>query len=206
MRRLIPFLTLLILSGCAAKPDTTLQLNSAADAELSPQPLTFYTDRLAVGLFGQAATALQAVNSRPMIAVTSFLPLEQLNLSAASAEEVQLANQLAENMLSYTVQHGMQVVDIRLLQQVRLHKDHEQALGRQVAALKQQSAADAVLTGTYVVQEDALVVNARLIDVQTNQVIAAATDYIPINVFWSEQQVMKRGQHLYRHSTNGDRK
>lgn len=206
MRRLIPFLTLLILTGCAAKPESTLPLNPTADAALSPQPLTFYTDRLAVGLFGQAADILQAVNTRPMIAVTSFLPLEQLSLTTVASEEVQLANQLAENMLSYTVQHGMQVVDIRLLNQVRLHKSHEQALGRQVAALKQQSAADAVLTGTYVIQEDALVVNARLIDVQTNQVIAAATDYIPVNVFWSEQQVMKRGQHLYRHSTNGERK
>ena len=41
-------------------------------------------------------------------------------------------------------------------------------------------------------------INAKLINTKTQQVIAGATDYIPANVFWSDEKVLiKRGQ-LYR--------
>lgn len=206
MKHLTPFIILLLLSACSANVNTSPPVNRASDAKLSYHPLGFYTDRIAANLLKNLPKRGLANNPNPKLAVTSFLPIEQLSLNQTDADELQLANQLAESMLSYAVNIGLDAVDFRLRQQVLLLPDHEQALSRTLDSLKQHSQADAVLTGTYVIQEDALIVNARLIDVQTNRVIAAATDYIPINVFWSEQQVMKRGDYLYRHSTTGDRK
>jgi len=77
---------------------------------------------------------------------------------------------------------------------------HEQALSRQVSELAAGQLSNAILSGSYVVQEDGYVINSRIIDVKSKQVLASVTDYIPGNVFWSEQQFMQRGDYLYRSS------
>ncbi len=103
-------------------------------------------------------------------------------------------------MLSHALASGYTAYDYRLRQELLLLTEHEQALSRQVSELGALQLADAILSGSYVVKEDGYVVNARIIDIKTKQVLAAVTDYIPGNVFWSEQQVMKRGDYLYRNS------
>jgi Ser-tRNA(Ala) deacylase AlaX len=44
-------------------------------------------------------------------------------------------------------------------------------------------------------------VNARVVHVESKDVVAAATKFFPSNVFWSEEAVTTRDGMLYRYST-----
>ncbi|MBU1309679.1 MAG: hypothetical protein KKE30_09130 [Gammaproteobacteria bacterium] len=168
--------------------------------ELSRYALDFYTNRVADNLFRQLNTELLPRVAAPQLSVASFLPLNSLELTAADADERALANQLADSMLSHALAKGYKAYDYRLRSELLLLSGHEQALSRQAAELSTGQLANAILSGSYVMQEDGYVINARIIDVSTKQVLAAVTDYIPGNVFWSEQQVKQRGDYLYRSS------
>ena len=191
------------LSGCvspagpaATKPTVT---------ELSQQPLGFYTERLARQLFAQLDDSPLWL-SRPHIAVSSFLPASALSLQDANSEQRDFANQLSESMLAHSRQFGYAVYEYRLSNEVVLAGEYEQALTRQLDEINRKGNANTLLTGTYTLQQDAVIVNARLIHIPSKQVLAAVTDYIPANVLWSTQQVNKRGAMFYRQSPAGENK
>lgn len=192
-------LLLLQLGHCA---DAAVNKNARRSAEpaLSHYALEHYTSRLASNLLQQLAGHKLPQPALPQLSVASFLPLNTLNLSTVDADERALANQLADSMLSHALASGYTAYDYRLRSELLLLAEHEQALSRQTAELNAAPLANAILSGSYVVQEDGYVVNARIIDIKTKQVLAAVTDYIPGNVFWSDQQVMQRGDYLYRSS------
>jgi TolB-like protein len=52
------------------------------------------------------------------------------------------------------------------------------------------------LTGTYSEQENSLVVNARLIELSSQNVVAAATDYIPTIALHSKEDLLRTQQEL----------
>lgn len=207
MRYLLASVLLATLGGCAhfSEPDetVTLPVRQVTAVGLSPQPLGFYTERLAQQLFAELAQ--QTTIRQKQLAVSSFLPVRPLSLAQLSAQEVELANQLADSMLTEAVQRGYDAVDIRLRREVLLQEDHEQSFSRQLTALKQQHQARVLLSGTYSVQEDGFIVNVRLIDVDSQKVLAAATDYVPDNVLWSAEKMRTRGNYLYRSDRIGER-
>ncbi|GHG69107.1 hypothetical protein GCM10010919_18750 [Alishewanella longhuensis] len=207
MRYLLGSVLLALLGGCAhfSKPDETVNLpmRQVSAVGLSPEPLGFYTERLAQQLFAELAK--NTTIRQQQLAVSSFLPVRPLSLAQHSAQEVELANQLAESMLTEAVQRGYDAVDIRLRREILLQTDHEQGFSRQLVELKQQHRARVLLSGTYSVQEDGFVVNVRLIDVESQKVLAAATDYVPDNVMWSAEKMRTRGNYLYRSDRIGER-
>lgn len=198
---------LIALSGCARQQSTgltvPLPVRQVQATGLSPQPLGFYTDRLAVQLFNPVSGTEN--QWRHAIAVSSFLPVRQLTLEDSNSQQIDLANQLAESMLTAAVQRGYHVIDLRLRAAVLLKADHEQGFSRLLSELQHQHQARTLLSGTYAPQEDGVVVNVRLIDIQTQQVLAAATDYIPDNVTWSAEKMLKRGNYLYRSDRIGEK-
>ena len=109
-------------------------------------------------------------------------------------------------MLAHSRQFGYAVYEYRLSNEVVLAGEYEQALTRQLNEINRKGSANTLLTGTYTLQQDAVIVNARLIHIPSKQVLAAVTDYIPANVLWSTQQVNKRGAMFYRQSPAGDNK
>ncbi|MDP4946117.1 MAG: FlgO family outer membrane protein [Alishewanella sp.] len=205
MKYLLASAILLLLCGCAQKaepePTVKMPLRQVSAVGLSARPLDFYTHRLAQTLFA----SISSEHFRSPLAVSSFLPTRQLSLAQLSEQEIDLANQLAESMLSEAVQRGFVAVDLRLRQELLLQTDHEQALSRQISALRQQHGARALLTGTYTVQEDGLVVNVRLIELDNQQVIAAATDFVPHNVMWSPDKIHNRGNYLFSSDRIGEK-
>ena len=196
-------LAAVLLSGCVSPvvPATT----KTTETELSQQPFGFYTERLARQLFAQLDDSPLWLN-RPQIAVSSFLPATALSLQDANSEQRDFANQLSESMLAHSRQFGYAVYEYRLSNEVVMAGDYEQALSRQLSDINRKGNANTLLTGTYTRQQDAIIVNARLIHIPSKQVLAAVTDYIPANVLWSPQQVNKRGAMFYRQSPAGDNK
>ncbi|MDX1677662.1 FlgO family outer membrane protein [Arsukibacterium sp.] len=199
----VGLLTGTVLLGCAGRMAPE-QLPVAA-SELSPQPLGFYTERLARQLFAQLDDSPLWL-ARPQIAVSSFLPATALNLRDANTEQRDFANQLSESMLGHSRQFGYAVYEYRLSNEVMLADNYEQALSRQLADINRKGEANTLLTGTYTQQQDAVIVNARLIHIPSKQVLAAVTDYIPANVLWSTQQINKRGAMFYRQGPAGENK
>lgn len=197
-----PLLACLLLSCSSAVPVA----KSRNQPALSQYPLHYYTQQLADNLFAQLPKQQGIYYVAPQIAVASFLPVNTLSLSDVDAGEKQLANQLSESMLAHARQHGLKVYDYHLRQQLLLGGDHEQALSRQLKDIENNSDADTLLVGTYSAMEDGYLVNARLIRLVDKQVLAAASGYVPHNVLWSQQQVGKRGDKLYRQDRTGEQK
>lgn len=208
MKYLFTVLLVSSLLGCTnyyAEPQSASVpvIRHESTTGLNSRSLDYYTQRLATALF----TDLVKNSTTPytQLAISSFLPIRQLSLDGLNVQEIELADQLAESMLTEAVQRGYVAVDVRLRKELLLKADHEQAFSRQLTELRQQHRADALLSGTYTAQEDGFMVNVRLIDLHSQQVLAAATDYVPDNVMWSTEKMRKRGGYLYRSERTGER-
>lgn len=207
MKYLFTVLLVALLMGCTnyaePQPASPPVLRHEPDTGLNSRSLDYYTQRLATTLFTDLVK--NSTTSYKQLAISSFLPIRQLSLDGLNAQEIELADQLAESMLTEAVQRGYAAVDVRLRKELLLKADHEQAFSRQLTELRQQHRADALLSGTYTEQEDGFIVNVRLIDLNSQQVLAAATDYVPGNVMWSTEKMRKRGGYLYRSERAGER-
>lgn len=191
---------LLVLSSSPVAAKNRIDNANTAQPQLSEYALDFYTNRLAARLFRQLPAGTLTQQALPQLSVASFLPVNSLDLSDADADERALANQLADSMLSHAAAYGLNAYDYRLRSEVLLLSEYEQALSRKTADVGAAPLVNTILSGSYTVQEDGYIINARIMDIRSKQVLAAVTDYVPLNVFWSEQQVIKRGDYLYRNS------
>lgn len=186
----------LLIAGCSHQASLPNQ------SKASPDPLLQYTRPLADQLFSQFQP--DALWQAPVkIAVASFVPVNTLSLVQAADAEKQQANQLSEAMLTLARQSGFTVYDYRLRSAIMLLNDHEQALSRQVSELSDNNDADAILTGTYSMTEQGMILNVRVIRITDRQVLAAANGFVPDNALWPTQQIIKRGDKLYRQSSAG---
>lgn len=184
-------LLLLFIAGCSHRN---------ADTPVITKSVNEYTVELASSLFENLSAP---EGKKPQIAVATFLPVSSFSLDNAEQEELQFANQLAESMIAQARQYGLIVYDYRLREQLLLKEKYESALSRQLADITQFSQADAILSGTYTVTEQGVIVNARVISITSKQVLAAGSTRLPADILWSQQQVIKRGNSLYRNSATG---
>lgn len=188
-------LVLLALSGCMQLPE---RQQSAIDAErrtqqLAVTPLLYYSERLADRLFQDLAPITPGA-----MAVVSFTELKTLAPDPYNLTQNMLGLQLQESMITVASQRGYQVKELRLAEQVKVYSDHERVLSRDVTELATSQSVRYVIAGTIHQAENYTTVNARLVDIQNNTVIAAASDLIPANVLGSTEKVQLRQQQLYR--------
>ena len=113
-----------------------------------------------------------------------------------------LGLQLQESMITVASQRGYQVKELRAGQAVEVFSDHERLLTRDLTDLATQQAVRYIIVGTLNQAEQYTTVNARMVDIQTNTVVAAASDLIPAEVLGATEQVQLRQQKLYRQSDN----
>ncbi len=158
-------------------------------------PLLYYTERVADRLF----TGITPLVRGP-VAVVSFTELRSLAPDPYNNSLNMLGLQLQESMLTVATQRGYQVKELRLGQAVQFYTDHERMLTRQLSELAAEQSVRYVIVGTMNQSEQYTTVNARMIDVQSNQVVAAASDLVPSQVLGSTEQVQLRQQRLYRNS------
>lgn len=189
-------ITVLLLCSCSSLP----QRQDVADpAELSQvsehPPLLFYTERLADQLFHK----LQPLESGA-IAVTTFADVQLMAPDISRTANYNAALQLQESMQTVATQLGYQVSEIRLNDAVLVHPGYENSLGRDLNLLAQNQQARYVITGTLTEGEVHITVNAKLIDLKNQQVLAAASSVIPVAVLWPNEQLQLRHNKLYRNS------
>ncbi len=189
--------TALLTTACVQLPEPSEQRQQTAvlQPEVAVTPLLYYTERIADRLFQDLKPITPGA-----IAVVSFTDVKSLAPDPYNLSMNLLGLQLQESMLTVASQLGYQVKELRLASSVKIYADHERMLSRDISELATQQSVRYVIAGTLNQSENYTTVNARLVDIQTNTVIAAASDLVPSSVLGSAEQVQLRQQMLYRNS------
>ena len=178
----IPFFltSCLLLTGCAGlslpafNDQSANKINQAAPA--TKMPIHYYVTRLAQQLFDTTSS----INLNSSIAVGTILPVQQIsgkNLPVHGAYGLQIQ----ESLMTLSTQAGLNVVDFKAMPNIKVGENYDIMHSREITELNTRVQADYYLTGTYSEQENSLVVNIRLVDIPTQKILAADTDYIPVN-------------------------
>lgn len=191
------YLLLLALASClvACQQQPVRQQSAAVVQDVAVAPILMYTERLAGRLF----SGVQPL-PKGALAVVTFTELRNLAPDPYNLSQNLLGLQLQESMIAVASQRGYQVKELRAGQALEVFADHERLLTRDLTELATQQSVRYVIVGTLNQAEQYTTVNARLVDIQTNTVVAAASDVIPAHALGATEQVQLRQQKLYRQS------
>ena len=115
------------------------------------------------------------------IAVTSFVNLNKMDHTN------RLGRLIAENLQHELQVRGWHVIDVRLTKSIIINKKGEFILSRDIDRLKLQSAKiGAVLSGTYTTLKNAIIINARLIQLSNAEILSSAQIALPIPPYEEE--------------------
>jgi len=197
-RILIAWLLPLLMAGCSLLPQ------GQEDAAAKPrqvqnlpavEPLLFYTERLAEQLFYQLPPLDVGA-----ITVATFAEAQALRPDSSRKDSMNLALQLQDSMQTVAAQLGYKVSELRLSTSAVIASDHETVLSRDLSVMTAAKGTRYVITGTMTESDFDMMVNAKLVDLSNQQVMAAASTVIPIRSFSSNEQLQMRHNKLYRQS------
>jgi len=202
MKTMIIFIASLAIVGCANQ--ATYNANAQSIGQDGPgvgkQSVHYYVEQLARQLFMTS----KAINFNQSVAVGTFLPMTDIGGKNMPLSNV-LGLQIQESLVTLATQAGLNVIEFKAARGIKIQKNQDVMLSRKLSDINTQIEADYYLTGTHYIQDQSVVVNARLIDVATQDVIAAATDVIPRSVMWdfpekSRAKITMIGSNIYRRS------
>jgi len=125
------------------------------------------------GLAYQMLESSSFVTPKTPVAVASFVDLKDLESTNW------LGNQLSENFVHELQRHGLIVVDFKTTGHIRVTKEGDYVFSRDWKELPERQIIDYVVTGTMMEQEGGIMVNARMIGMQSRVVVATAQSFIP---------------------------
>lgn len=109
--------------------------------------------------------------------VTSFTNLNKLS------ETTPFGRLVAENLIHELQVRKWKVFEVRLTKDVVINETGEFSLSRDIKKLREVYKVGGILTGTYSVANDHVIVNARIIDIDTGLVASSAQVHMPVNWF-----------------------
>ncbi|AZQ85542.1 hypothetical protein EKO29_17020 [Colwellia sp. Arc7-635] len=125
------------------------------------------------GLAYQMLESSSFVNPKTPIAIASFVDLK--NLESTNW----LGNQLSESFVHEMQRHGLVVIDFKTTGHIRVTEDGDYVFSRDWKELPERQIIDYVVTGTMMQQGEGILVNARMIGMQSRVVVATAQSFIP---------------------------
>ncbi|RDV24701.1 hypothetical protein DXV75_13070 [Alteromonas aestuariivivens] len=159
----------------------------------------YHTHLLANELFIQLKPSRQA-----RYAVAGFVPADTLNINAEEQHPLMmLSQQLEQGLITEGVKRGFIAQEFKLTNDILIEPESDRVLSRNIEHLSDAGRVDFYITGTMVYQQEGAIVNARVINAQTKDVVAAATRFFPQQLFWREEQVSSRNGRLYRTEHKG---
>lgn len=114
-----------------------------------------------------------AVSARTPIAITSFVDMQ--NMDATNW----LGNSVSEGFIHQFQRRGFQVVDFKTTGSIQVTQQGDFALSRDWKDLAHEQQIQYVLTGTMLRQEGGVLVNARVVGMQSRIVVATAQGFLP---------------------------
>ncbi|MCH8537305.1 MAG: hypothetical protein LAT66_05970 [Alkalimonas sp.] len=109
-----------------------------------------------------------------VFAVTSFVYLD-----GAYDESDLLGNQLAESFMHEVHQFGLMLIDFKTTDFIRVTPSGDFAFSRDFLELREEQPIEYVLGGTLVRHQSGVMVNARLVGIDSKQILASAQGFIP---------------------------
>ncbi|HBG05971.1 MAG: hypothetical protein A2075_16390 [Geobacteraceae bacterium GWC2_58_44] len=109
--------------------------------------------------------------------VTSFINLNKLS------ETTPFGRLVAENVIHELQVRKWKVFEVRLTKDVVINETGEFSLSRDVRKIKELYKVGGIVTGTYSVAGNHIIVNARVIDIETGLVASSGQIHMPINSF-----------------------
>ena len=187
-----------LISGCSSAPE-----NMAMTNEQVPVPalgnVEYHTYVLANELFANLRPARQT-----RYAVAGFVPVDTLSYDENFQHPLQiLGHQLEEGMLTEATKRGFTAQEFKLTNDIIVGEKSDWVLSRNIDQLSAMERVDFFITGTLVYQQEGAMVNARIINARTRDVVAAATRFFPAQLFWLDEQVTTRNGRLYRTENKG---
>lgn len=196
---IVTTLSLSLLSGCSSmfssKADESGQTEPKATTRLKlQQPLTSSVNNKSVwqaqpklrqnnnknindyaqGLMQELLANLQYVNEGTPIAVSDFVYLDgDFNTSDL------LGKQLSQAFSHEAHKLGIPVVDYKLTGFIRVSPNGDFALSKDYLELNDDLPIRYILTGTLVEDRDSIIVNARIVGVESKAIVASAQGLIP---------------------------
>ncbi|NMH61297.1 FlgO family outer membrane protein [Alteromonas ponticola] len=202
-------LSMLALSGCGLFPDATSAKPAPVPTQKavtpSGEPLSalgnveYYTFTLANELFANVRPSRQV-----RYAVTGFVPVTTMAYNDADQHPLMLlGHQLEQGLVTEATKRGFLAQEYKLTNNIIMSDHAERVLTRNIDQLSAIERVDYYITGTVVKQESGAMVNARIIDANSKEIISAATRFFPAEVFWQKEHVTTRNGRLYRSEIKG---
>lgn len=171
---LIPLLLPTLMSCTNTTNDNFYKITHVDQGEINSFELPKHAiNDVVKGLAYQMLESSSFVSPTTPIAVASFVDLKDLESTNW------LGNQLSENFIHELQRHGMVVVDFKTTGHIRVTKDGDYAFTRDWKELPERQIIDYVVTGTMMEKDGGVMVNARMIGMQSRVVVASAQSFIP---------------------------
>ena len=189
---LIPLILPALLSCETTNDDGFYQSTHIEKGEIDSHDLPRHAiNDVVKGLAFQMLASSSFVNAKTPVAVASFVDLKDLETTNW------LGNQLAR--------HGLVVIDYKTTGHIRVTKTGDYVFSRDWQELPERQIIDYVVSGTMVEQENGILVNARMIGIQSKVIVATAQSFIPSWVLGdemshSEKVKMKDGMIIRDHA------
>lgn len=195
-----------LMLGCGTTkkaPQTVVKMQPAkVSQQATPTALgnvEFHTSEFADELFGTFRYRAKARNQF-RFAVATFVPVDSLQVNPNHNHHLELlGHQLEQGMMTELARRGYIAQDYKATNDIIIEDTADRVFSRNVDELyAHHHNIDFYLSGTISETEKGAIVNARIIHVETKDVVAAATRYFPAELFWSEGKVTTRGGMIYR--------
>ncbi|WP_100656842.1 FlgO family outer membrane protein [Alteromonas flava] len=190
---LLAICSLYVLSGCSQTPD---EITAVPDNGISSAlgNVELHTHQLANELFSRVRN-----NRNSRYAVVGFVPVDTLQYNPdAQSPLMYLGHQLEQGMMTEAARRGFITQEFKLSNDILINDTSDRVLTRDIERLSSSNSVDYYITGTLVYQQEGAIVNARIINAQNKDVIAAATRFFPAELFWQREQVTTRNGMIYR--------
>ena len=150
-----------------------------------------YLNSQAIFLADQLERNLDKKYIASPVMVTSFLNLDNLKETSG------LGRLLAESLIHELHIRRWKVIDARLVKDIIINTQGEFALSRDIKNIKASYNVTGIVTGTYTVTESAVIVNAKVMDIDSGVITSSGQISIPLNGMesllfnYSKPQTMK---------------
>ncbi|MGO1297187.1 MAG: FlgO family outer membrane protein [Vibrio sp.] len=173
MKKWLILVPVILLTACAYSPIYTgkKQYNGSRFMLMtSPQhTLSYFVDSMTEDLLASNTS----VTAQTPIAIASFVDLQ--NLDATNW----LGNTVSEGFINQFQQRGFKVIDFKTTGSIQVTKEGDFVLSRDWKELSKEQQIQYIVTGTMVRQDDGVLVNARVIGLQSRIVVATAEGFLP---------------------------
>lgn len=157
----------------------------ASDRKVLTEPLVLSPGRSPAGRFNARiiflADQLERNVDRKSLAntfvVTSFTNLNKVTETSG------LGRLIGENLMHELQVRRWQVFEIRMAKDISINDTGEFSLSRNSAQIKNSYPLGGIVTGTYSMAGNDIIINARVVDISTGLVISSAQTHLPVDPF-----------------------